>query len=126
MSESKFLSVKSQAYVSRVMDGLMNEVEHLRTWFKQDFPECELKIQVDLNKIYLDLSILIRVMTSKSVSDNQGFFETPIVITERQFMNDSFMTPFLKSFNEELRKNISRSINNHLANERVTNGYPVL
>lgn len=126
MNESKFLSVKSQAYVTRVMDGLMNEVEHLRTWFKQDFPECELKIQVDLNKIYLDLSILIRVMTSKSVSDNQGFFETPIVITERQFMNDSFMTPFLKSFNEELRKNISRSINNHLANERVLDGHSIL
>jgi len=114
-----FLSVEKQRYVSRTMDGLMNEVGLLQKWFKEEFPECELRIHVDLNKIKLLLSINIRVMTSKEVTDNQGFFECPIKIPEKQFMNDRFMSPFLKSFNNELRKNISQSVNNHLIMERL-------
>lgn len=114
-----FLSLEKQMYVNRTMDGLFNEIGLLREWFKQEFPECELRIHCDFNKITLNLSIDIRVMTSKVVSDNQGFFETPIKISEKQFMKDSFMTPFLRSFNTELRKNISRAINNHLWMEKV-------
>ena len=116
-----FLSIEKQIYVNRIMDGLFNEVSLLREWFKKEFPECDLRIHVDLNKITLLLSINIRVMTSKDVTDNQGFFECPIKISEKQFMNDRFMTPFLRSFNNELRKNISRAINNHLLMERMKN-----
>lgn len=116
-----FLSIEKQMYVNRTMDGLFNEVSLLREWFKREFPECDLRIHVDLNKITLLLSIDIRVMTSKLVSDNQGFFECPIRISEKQFMNDRFMTPFLRSFNDELRKNISQSVNNHLIMERFKN-----
>lgn len=116
-----FLSVEKQIYVNRIMDGLFNEVSLLREWFKKEFPECDLRVHVDLNKITLLLSINIRVMTSKDVTDNQGFFECPIKISEKQFMNDRFMTPFLRSFNNELRKNISRAINNHLLMERMKN-----
>lgn len=114
-----FLSVEKQVYVNRTMDGLFNEVSLLREWFKREYPECELRIHVDLNKITLLLSIDIRVLTSKEVTDNQGFFECPIKISEKQFMNDRFMTSFLRSFNNELRKNISRAINNHLLMERL-------
>lgn len=117
-----FLSIEKQAYVNRTMDGLFNEVSLLREWFKKEYPECELRIHVDLNKITLLLSIDIRVLTSKEVTDNQGFFECPIRISEKQFMNDRFMTPFLRSFNNELRKNISQSVNNHLIMERLKNG----
>ena len=113
-----FLSLEKQIYVNRTMDGLMNEVGLLQKWFKEEFPECSLRVHVDFSKITLDLSIDIRVMTSKEVSDNQGFFETPIRISERQFMKDSFMSPFLKAFNVELRKNISRAVNNHLWMEK--------
>ena len=116
-----FLSVEKQIYVNRIMDGLFNEVSLLREWFKKEFPECDLRVHVDLNKITLLLSINIRVMTSKDVTDNQGFFECPIKISEKQFMNDRFMTPFLRSFNDQLRKNISRAINNHLLMERMKN-----
>lgn len=116
-----FLSIEKQVYVNRTMDGLLNEVSLLREWFKKEFPECELRIHVDLNKITLLLSIDVRVMTSKEVTDNQGFFECPIRISEKQFMNDRFMTPFLRSFNDELRKNISQSVNNHLIMERLKN-----
>lgn len=119
MSAPSFLSLEKQMYVNRTMDGLFNEIGLLREWFKQEFPECELRVHCDFNKITLNLSIDIRVMTSKIVSDNQGFFETPIKISEKQFMKDSFMTPFLRSFNTELRKNISRAINNHLWMEKV-------
>lgn len=119
-----FLSIEKQMYVNRTMDGLFNEVSLLREWFKKEFPECDLRIHVDLNKITLLLSIDVRVMTSKEVTDNQGFFECPIRISEKQFMNDRFMTPFLKSFNNELRKNISQSVNNHLIMERIKNGNP--
>lgn len=119
MSAPAFLSLEKQIYVNRVMDGLMNEIGLLRDWFKKEFPECELRVHVDFNKVTLALSIDIRVMTSKEVSDNQGFFETPIRISERQFMKDSFMSPFLAAFNTELRKNISRSVNNHLWMEKV-------
>lgn len=119
MSAPSFLSLEKQMYVNRTMDGLFNEIGLLREWFKQEFPECELRVHCDFNKITLNLSIDIRVMTSKVVSDNQGFFETPIKISEKQFMKDSFMTPFLRSFNTELRKNISRAINNHLWMEKV-------
>lgn len=118
-SAPSFLSLEKQMYVDRTMDGLFNEIGLLREWFKQEFPECELRVHCDFNKITLNLSIDIRVMTSKIVSDNQGFFETPIKISEKQFMKDSFMTPFLRSFNTELRKNISRAINNHLWMEKV-------
>lgn len=114
-----FLSLEKQIYVNTQMDGLFNEIGLLREWFKREFPECELRVHCDFNKITLNLSIDIRVMTSKIVSDNQGFFETPIKISEKQFMKDSFMTPFLRSFNTELRKNISRAINNHLWMEKV-------
>lgn len=116
-----FLSVEKQIYVNRIMDGLFNEVSLLREWFKKEFPECDLRVHVDLNKITLLLSINIRVMTSKDVTDNQGFFECPIKISEKQFMNDRFMTPFLRSFNDQLRKNISRAINNHVLMERMKN-----
>ena len=119
-----FLSIEKQVYVNRTMDGLFNEVSLLREWFKKEFPECDLRIHVDLNKITLLLSIDVRVMTSKAVTDNQGFFECPIRISEKQFMNDRFMTPFLKSFNNELRKNISQSVNNHLIMERLKNESP--
>lgn len=116
-----FLSVEKQVYVSKVMDGLMNEISLLKEWFHQEYSECELRVHVDLNKIELILSITIRVMTSKEVTDNQGFFECPIKIHEKQFLNDRFMSPFLKSFNNELRKNISQSVNNHLIMERMKN-----
>ena len=120
-----FLSIEKQIYVNRIMDGLFNEVSLLREWFKKEFPECDLRVHVDLNKITLLLSINIRVMTSKEVTDNQGFFECPIKISEKQFMNDRFMTPFLRSFNNELRKNISRAINNHIIMERMKDGEQV-
>ena len=120
-----FLSIEKQIYVNRIMDGLFNEVSLLREWFKKEFPECDLRVHVDLNKITLLLSINIRVMTSKEVTDNQGFFECPIKISEKQFMNDRFMTPFLRSFNNELRKNISRAINNHILMERMKDGEQV-
>lgn len=116
-----FLSIEKQMYVNRTMDGIFNEVSLLREWFKKEFPECDLRIHVDLNKITLLLSIDVRVMTSRAVTDNQGFFECPIRISEKQFMNDRFMTPFLRSFNDELRKNISQSVNNHLIMERLKN-----
>lgn len=116
-----FLSIEKQMYVNRTMDGIFNEVSLLREWFKKEFPECDLRIHVDLNNITLLLSIDVRVMTSKEVTDNQGFFECPIRISEKQFMNDRFMTPFLRSFNDELRKNISQSVNNHLIMERLKN-----
>lgn len=126
-----FLSIEKQMYVNRTMDGLFNEVSLLREWFKKEFSECDLRIHVDLNKITLLLSIDVRVMTSKEVTEldkrgkprevNQGFFECPIRISEKQFMNDRFMTPFLRSFNDELRKNISQSVNNHLIMERLKN-----
>ena len=117
-----FLSLEKQAYVSKTMDGLMNEVSLLREWFKLEYPECTFTIHVDLNKITLELKLTMRVTTSKEVTDNQGFFENKLIIPEKQFFDDRVMSGFLRKFNEEFRKSISLSVNNHILNERLKNG----
>ena len=122
MTDYSFLSVQKQSYVSKTMDALVNETSLLREWFKAEYPECSLVIHMDLNKITLELKLTLRVTTSKDVTDNQGFFENKLIIPEKQFFNNRVMSEFLRRFNEEFRKNISLSVNNHILNERLKNG----
>lgn len=112
------VSSYQMSYTTKWMDALKEEITLLQTWFRREYPESTLRVEMDLNKITMELSLKIRVLMGKEIADNQGFFESDIRIPEKKFWNEGFMSPFIKMFNEQLRKNISISVNNHYANEK--------
>lgn len=105
--------------IDRNMARLKDEVDALQAWFKKDFPECQMTINVNLDAIKKELQIICTTMTATEMADNRGLFKNMIRIRERDLIDPMFMGAFLKAFNMQYRKEISRVINNHYALEKA-------
>jgi len=107
-------------YIEKTMADLKTEIDALHRWFKQDFPESQLVVNVDLNKIHRELTIQCRVLTGLELSPrNRVAFFNRLSIRERDLIDPLYMQPLLLVFNEQYRKVIALAINNHFHNEKA-------
>jgi hypothetical protein len=107
----------------KYLDGVLKELHHetqlLSDWFKQDFPESNLKVIIDVDNILRSFTITTRVLMGAEMVDNMGFFQNKIVLQEKEIINPSFMRAFFKEFNNNYRKQIAGAINRHYIQEKA-------
>ncbi len=104
------------------MDGVLKELHHetqlLSDWFKQDFPECNLKVIIDVDNIRRSFTITTRVLMGAEMVDNAGFFQNKLPLYEKDIINPSFMRAFFSEFNNRYREQIAGAINRHYLQEK--------
>jgi hypothetical protein len=105
-------------YLDRVLKELHHETELLSKWFKQDFPESNLKVIIDVDNIKRSFTITTRVLMGAEMVDNMGFFQNIIKLQEKEIINPSFMRAFFKQFNGKYREQIAGAINRHYLQEK--------
>ncbi len=110
-------------FYSKNFDSVLKELNHecdlLRDWFKKDFPECDLKLIVDVNQILRSFKITVRILMGEEMVQNRGFFENKIMLSEKDIINPSFMRAFFREFGNSYRIQISTAINRHYNQQRA-------
>lgn len=114
-------------FYSKTMDGVLKELHHetqlLSDWFKQDFPESNLKVIIDVDNVLRSFTITTRVLMGAEMVDNAGFFQNKIQLQEKDIINPSFMRAFFKQFNNMYREQIAGAVNRHYVQERAIEGH---
>lgn len=54
-----------------IAEGLADEVDRLEKWFKQDYPESELRVICDFNSVLYVLKIRLEVLMGEEVTENK-------------------------------------------------------
>lgn len=102
-----------------IAEGLADEVDRLEKWFKQDYPESELRVICDFNSVLYVLKIRLEVLMGEEVTENRLFFRSKdIILAEKELKNESLMYGFIKLFNQEMRKQVQNAFNTHYLQEK--------
>ena len=116
--EEKFTATKQKQF-----DTVMEEIQRLQLWFRNEYPESTLRFDVNLKqKQKPELVIKCEVLTGKEMTpDNQGFFRNFLILTEEKWNDIFFMDRLLSGMYNAYKGQISKVMNEHyqIEKERV-------
>lgn len=110
-----------EEYDQKQVEEISIEYGRLMDWFEKEYPEATIRLDVDADRRVGAITYKLSVLTGKEMANNQGFFESKVVITADRFRDMYWMERFKKSLYEGYKREISQRINEHYWTEKEKN-----
>lgn len=102
-----------EKYTEGIFRRLEKEIRLLYKWFRDNYPQGRLEVQVEFSKIRRIVYIRTRVFQDKEPVNDRDSFIKLMTIEEKSLGNPKFMDTYLMIFNEKFREELTRLLRNH-------------
>lgn len=112
-----------ETHDEREISAIAEEYGKLFDWFNKEYPEGRIRLDINNDKTFNNgagaLKYKLSVMTGKEATpDNQGYFESTVVITRERFTNPNWMSMFKQGIVRNYTRAIAKVYNDHYNQEK--------